>query len=67
MPACGANTTWHLVADIERIRHTMGIERWAVFGGSWGATLGLIYAETHPDHVAYLALRGVFLAMQREA
>jgi proline iminopeptidase len=50
------NTTWHLVADIERIRHTLGIERWAVFGGSWGATLGLVYAETHPDHVAYLAL-----------
>jgi proline iminopeptidase len=60
------NTTWHLVADIERIRHTLGIERWAVFGGSWGATLGLVYAETHPDHVAYLALRGVFLSMQRE-
>jgi proline iminopeptidase len=52
------NTTWHLVADIERIRHTLGIERWAVFGGSWGATLGLVYAEKHPDHVAYLALQG---------
>lgn len=61
-----ANTTWHLVADIERIRHTLGIERWAVFGGSWGATLGLIYAQAHPEHVAYLALRGVFLSMQRE-
>lgn len=61
-----ANTTWHLVADIERIRNTLGIERWAVFGGSWGATLGLVYAETHPDRVAYLALRGVFLSMQRE-
>ena len=61
-----ANTTWHLVADIERIRHMLGIERWAVFGGSWGATLGLIYAQTHPAHVAYLALRGVFLSMQRE-
>jgi proline iminopeptidase len=60
------NTTWHLVADIERIRHTLGIERWAVFGGSWGATLGLVYAQTHSEHVAYLALRGVFLAMQRE-
>ena len=61
-----ANTTWHLVADIERIRHTLGIDRWAVFGGSWGATLGLIYAQAHPGHVAYLALRGVFLSMQRE-
>ena len=61
-----SNTTWHLVADIERIRNTLGIARWAVFGGSWGATLGLIYAQTHPDRVAYLALRGVFLSMQRE-
>ena len=61
-----ANTTWHLVADIERIRETLGIDRWAVFGGSWGATLALVYAETHPDAVAYLALRGVFLSMQRE-
>ncbi len=60
------NTTWHLVADIERIRTTLGVERWAVFGGSWGATLGLIYAQAHPDRVAYLALRGVFLSMERE-
>lgn len=61
-----ANTTWHLVADIETIRETLGIDRWVVFGGSWGATLGLIYAQTHPDRVAYLALRGVFLMTQRE-
>ncbi len=61
-----ANTTWHLVADIERIRTALGIDRWAIFGGSWGATLGLIYAQSHSDRVAYLALRGVFLAMQRE-
>lgn len=61
-----SNTTWHLVADIERIRNTLGIERWAVFGGSWGATLALVYAEAHPEHVGYLALRGVFLSMQRE-
>ena len=61
-----ANTTWHLVADIERIRTTFGIGRWAVFGGSWGATLGLIYAQAHPDRAAFLALRGVFLSMQRE-
>ncbi|MBF9031270.1 prolyl aminopeptidase [Rhodobacterales bacterium HKCCE3408] len=61
-----ANTTWHLVDDIERIREELKIDRWAVFGGSWGATLALVYAETHPDRVAYLALRGVFLATERE-
>lgn len=61
-----ANTTWHLVADIERIRSALGVRRWAVFGGSWGATLGLLYAQAHPDAVAYLALRGVFLSTVRE-
>ncbi|MEM8849549.1 MAG: prolyl aminopeptidase [Pseudomonadota bacterium] len=61
-----ANTTWHLVDDIERLRDDLGIYRWAVFGGSWGATLGLIYAITHPDRVAQLVLRGVFLMEQRE-
>jgi len=61
-----ANTTWHLVADIERIRAALDIDRWAVFGGSWGATLALIYAETHPEAAAFLALRGVFLSTQRE-
>ncbi|PQO24710.1 prolyl aminopeptidase [Rhodobacteraceae bacterium WD3A24] len=61
-----ANTTWHLVADIERIREALGIARWIVFGGSWGATLALIYAQTHPDRTAYLALRGVFLMTQAE-
>jgi proline iminopeptidase len=61
-----ANTTWHLVADIERIREALKVERWLVFGGSWGATLGLIYAQTHPDRVGYLALRGVFLMTQAE-
>ncbi len=60
------NTTWHLVADIERIRDVLGIDRWAVFGGSWGATLALIYAITHPDRAAHLVLRGVFLMEQRE-
>ncbi|WP_281981163.1 prolyl aminopeptidase [Thalassorhabdomicrobium marinisediminis] len=60
------NTTWHLVADIERIRETLGLDRWLVFGGSWGATLALIYAQAHPDHVAYLILRGVFLSTKRE-
>ncbi|MCV2867377.1 prolyl aminopeptidase [Defluviimonas sp. WL0002] len=61
-----ANTTWHLVADIERIRQTLGIDRWIVFGGSWGATLGLIYAQAHPDRVLHLVLRGVFLMTQAE-
>jgi proline iminopeptidase len=61
-----ANTTWHLVADIERIRQALGIDRWAVFGGSWGATLALIYAQTHPDRAAHLILRGVFLMTQAE-
>ena len=61
-----ANTTWHLVSDIETIRQTLGIDRWLLFGGSWGATLALIYAETHPERVAYLVLRGVFLMTQAE-
>ncbi len=61
-----ANTTWHLVADIERIREAAGIDRWIVFGGSWGATLGLVYAQEHPDRVAALVLRGVFLMTRRE-
>lgn len=61
-----ANTTWHLVADIEKIRETLGIRRWIVFGGSWGATLALIYALSHPARVAALVLRGVFLMTQAE-
>lgn len=61
-----ANTTWHLVADMERIRQAFGIARWAVFGGSWGATLGLIYAQEHPDRVRALFLRGVFLGTRPE-
>ncbi|MCK4712877.1 MAG: prolyl aminopeptidase [Marinosulfonomonas sp.] len=60
------NTTWHLVADIEQIRAALDIERWIVFGGSWGATLSLTYALTHPDRAAYLVLRGVFLMTQEE-
>jgi proline iminopeptidase len=55
------NTTWDLVADIERLRAHLGIERWVVFGGSWGSTLALAYAETHPDRVRALVLRGIFL------
>lgn len=60
------NTTWDLVADIERIRTQLQIENWAVFGGSWGATLALVYAQTHPDRVNAIILRGVFLATQQE-
>ena len=60
------NTTWHLVADIERIRDVLDIPQWAVFGGSWGATLALIYAQAHPDAVSHLILRGVFLSTQSE-
>ncbi|WP_462329916.1 prolyl aminopeptidase [Thiohalocapsa halophila] len=55
------NTTWDLVADMERIRTRLGIERWLVFGGSWGSTLALAYAEAHPQRVTALVLRGVFL------
>ena len=55
-----ANTTWHLVADIERLRMMIGVERWLVLGGSWGSTLALAYAEAHPDRVSALVLRGIF-------
>jgi proline iminopeptidase len=61
-----ANTTAHLVADIERLRRHMKIERWIVFGGSWGSTLGLAYAEQHPEAVMGLVVSGVFLARQAE-
>ncbi len=60
------NTTWHLVADIEKIRETLNISDWMVFGGSWGATLALIYAQAHPERVSYIILRGVFLMTQSE-
>ncbi len=60
------NTTWHLIRDIERIRNLFDIKRWVVFGGSWGATLALLYAQSHPDRASYLILRGVFLMTQRE-
>src|SRR3569833_2202180 len=53
-----ANTTWDLVADIERLRELAGAERWLVFGGSWGSTLALAYAETHPDRASALMPRG---------
>ncbi|MCX4098642.1 prolyl aminopeptidase [Nocardia sp. alder85J] len=60
------NTTWHLVADIERLRAFLRVERWQVFGGSWGSTLALAYAETHPERVTELVLRGVFLLRRKE-
>ncbi|KRB86297.1 proline iminopeptidase [Sphingomonas sp. Root710] len=63
----GANTTWHLVDDIERLRALAGAEQWLVFGGSWGSTLALAYAETHPERVSALILRGIFMATQEEA
>lgn len=61
-----ANTTWHLVADMERIREELGIERWLVFGGSWGSTLALAYAQSHPERVAALVVRGIFLCRDPE-
>lgn len=54
------NTTWDLVADIERLREMIGVERWLVFGGSWGSTLALAYAETHPERATEIVLRGIF-------
>ena len=61
-----ANTTPHLVADIETLRHHLGIERFVLFGGSWGSTLALAYAQAHPTRVAACVLRGVFLGRQHE-
>lgn len=60
------NTTWHLVADIEAIREKLGIERWVVFGGSWGSTLALAYAQTHPERALGIVLRGIFLGREPE-
>jgi len=61
-----ANTTWHLIRDIEQIRTLLGIESWIVFGGSWGATLALLYTQAHAARVEALVLRGVFLMTQTE-
>lgn len=61
-----ANTTWHLVADMEKLRKHLKIDRWQVFGGSWGSTLALAYAETHPEAVTELVLRGIFLLRKKE-
>jgi proline iminopeptidase len=61
-----ANTTWNLVADLERLRSHRQIERWQVFGGSWGSSLALAYAETHPDRVTELVIRGIFTLRRSE-
>jgi proline iminopeptidase len=60
------NTTWDLVTDMEKLRVHLGIEKWQVFGGSWGSTLALAYAETHPGRVSELVLRGIFLLRKQE-
>ena len=60
------NTTQHLVSDIEKLREELGIKKWVVFGGSWGSTLGLAYAETYPEKVLGLVLRGIFLCRQQD-
>ena len=60
------NTTPELIADLEKIREFLKIERWVVFGGSWGSTLALAYAQTHPERVMGLILRGIFLARERD-
>ncbi|MGX7825069.1 prolyl aminopeptidase [Actinokineospora sp. 24-640] len=61
-----ANTTWHLVADMERLRVHLGIDRWQLFGGSWGCVVALAYAQAHPARVSEIVLRGVFLLRERE-
>ena len=60
------NTTWHLVKDIESIRERLDIKQWLVFGGSWGSTLALAYAQSHPDRVTELVLRGIFMLREKE-
>ncbi len=64
--AWATNTTWHLVADLERVREHLGIGRWQVFGGSWGSALALAYAQRHPERVTELVLRGIFTLRARE-
>ena len=60
------NTTWHLIADMERLRERLGVQKWQVFGGSWGSTLALAYAESHPSRVSELVLRGIFMLRRKE-
>lgn len=61
------NTTWHLVADMEQLREMVGIDRWLLFGGSWGSTLALSYAQAHPERVLAMVLRGIFTGRRAEA
>ncbi|MEU6997348.1 prolyl aminopeptidase [Nonomuraea sp. NPDC046570] len=60
------NTTWHLVADLEKLREHLGVDRWLLLGGSWGSTLALAYAQTHPERVSAMVLRGIFLLRESE-
>jgi proline iminopeptidase len=60
------NTTWHLVDDMEALRQMLGIDSWQLFGGSWGSTLALAYAQTHPDHASEMVLRGIFTLRRAE-
>jgi proline iminopeptidase len=60
------NTTWHLVSDMEKLREELNIDKWIVFGGSWGSTLALAYAEKHPDRCIGLILRGIFTLRRKE-
>lgn len=60
------NTTWHLVADMERLRQMLGVDRWLVFGGSWGSTLALAYAQRHTERVSALVVRGIFTLRRQE-
>ena len=60
------NTTWHLIEDIESIREMLDIKKWLVFGGSWGSTLAIAYAQKHPKNVSQLVLRGIFMLRQKE-
>lgn len=66
MASLEENTTWDLVADIEKIREHLGIDKWQVFGGSWGSTLALAYSETHSDRCTEIVLRGIFLCRRKE-
>jgi len=60
------NTTWHLVSDLEKLREECKVDKWVVFGGSWGSTLSLAYAQKHPSKVKALILRGIFLLRREE-
>jgi proline iminopeptidase len=60
------NTTWHLVGDMEKLREHLGVDAWQIFGGSWGSTLALAYAQTHPNRVTELVLRGIFAMRETE-